>query len=123
MVNYTAISGVSLICVKVTLIFCRQSNSKPMASYMIFRVQCKMKRQDPGQGQGSQSFLPTAHHPNLEQMGNPQGIANTMLGYVWYLNGRRMSSPPPTCLPNASLGWGGPLPCLNPSHCGTCTQS
>ena len=97
------------ICVRCTLIFGKQSNFKPRASHMICRVHRKMKTQGPGQGQGPQSFLPTAYHPNPQQMGDRQGTANTTRGCVQYLNARGMSSPLPSHLLHASLGWGGLL--------------
>ena len=86
----------SLTCVRFTLIFCKPSNSKFRSSYTFCRVQNKMKTQGPGQGQGNQSFLPTAHHPNSQQKGDPPGIANTTPRYIQYLNGRWWSSPSPS---------------------------
>ena len=86
----------SLTCVRFTLIFCKPSNFKFRSSYTFCRVQNKMKTQGPGQGQGNQSFLPTAHHPNSQQKGDPPGIANTTPRYIQYLNGRWWSSPSPS---------------------------
>lgn len=98
MVHFTVILGISLICVGFISIFCKQSNSKPRASNGCdLQSLGQNENTGPTQGQVSQSLLPKGPTPAHSRWATPPGIVNTTPGYSQYLDGRRMSSLPPSC--------------------------